>query len=83
MLANRFIGALIQLQGDTTGAAFAARLGISKQFWSNLRNGRRPVPRALARRWIGMWPALAAEYIADAAADVLPVAANAKPDQVA
>lgn len=81
MSTSRFIRALVAIQGETPSTAFAGRLGISKQFWSNLRNGRRPVPKALARRWIVIWPALAAEYIADAAADILPT--PPEPERVA
>jgi hypothetical protein len=83
MQTSRFIRALVEIQGDATGAVFAKRLGISKQFWSNLRTGQRPLPKALARRWIGIWPMLTADFVADTVAEVLPVETKPEPDRVA
>lgn len=62
---SRFIDALTKHQEGETGASFAAELGISAQFWSDLRRGRRAVPRTLARRLIAVWPELEDAYIED------------------
>jgi hypothetical protein len=72
MSSSRFIRALIAIQGKQSSTAFAAQLGISKQFWSNLRKGRRPLPEALIARCIARWPALVADYTADTLDRVIP-----------
>lgn len=62
---SRFITALTTHQDGETGAAFAQRLGISPQFWSDLRRGRRSVPKAFVRRWVAVWPDLEEPYLED------------------
>ena len=71
---SRFVQGLIERQGAGTGAAFAQHLGISAQFWSDLRRGRRSLPRALVRRWLTVWPELEDAYIEDTRAEIRPAA---------
>lgn len=69
---SRFIEGLTKHQGAATAAAFAQHLGVSPQFWSDLRLGRRPLPRALVRRWLVEWPELEDAYIEDVRDEVRP-----------
>jgi transcriptional regulator with XRE-family HTH domain len=68
---SRFVDELVKHQGAETGAAFAQRLGISPQFWSDLRRGRRSIPRAFARKLIATWPNLEDAYMEDVREEIL------------
>lgn len=78
---SRFVQGLIKHQDGETGAVFAQRLGISPQFWSDLRRGRRSLPRALVRRWLAEWPELEDAYIEDVRDEIRtePQAAEGEP----
>lgn len=59
-------------QASENDDQFAARLGVSRSYWTRLRTKTRPITAKVARRAVAQWPDLEDAYLADVRATLCP-----------
>lgn len=66
-LAAKVTAKLIELQAGDTDTAFAARLGVTRPHWWNVKRGRRRASYALVKRAAQQFPGISEIVLLDLA----------------